>query len=373
MFDKANVFVAAVILVILTISHSHRGVAEAGEDEDELVRLQGTWKVVQFQNVYRTSVDERERYWVFAGPRLYRNVSAPLEGSYEVKVDAESDPKVLELYLRRLAEPRRDLPECAIYKFDGERLIVATSRTKGKRPDAFIPGDAEDDSNVVNIIWTLERADKPVEIPEAMQKAFDDIETLRPKNREAEVALVKFLNLFLKRAPLEEIQPLVAEGKAKQLIDVVANDLPFPPGKMDETLKVMTVRDAFIGEKLRGPGGHWMLIKKDHFREDTALLVLQGNSIQARFFLRKEDDGWKVDVTELIQAKQSKRFEIIRRNPDRDGSRRCRKVAQRLSTTTRDPVDPDQEVRQRIECGLDAGRRSHSSHFQIHRRQIVGI
>lgn len=280
--------------------------ARADDEKADLTRIQGTWRLVEYETSSGKHSQKKESLWVFKNDKLYRK-SMYVESTFEFRLDAAATPKILEMLPRFSDIPRKQSsPEFAIYRFDGERLLIAESRVIGERPQSFFPSRTGDDENVVDFVLTLERIDREGKIPEEMLRNFDDVSIKRSRNSEAETALVQFFIQFTKGKSLEVIRPFVADGKAEELLKVFANRPVDVPEDFDEMVKEWTARDAEIGERLT-VNGELLKVGAEHFQADRVLLVLQEKGAdQQPFWLSRDGGRWKVDVTGFIAEKRSR-------------------------------------------------------------------
>lgn len=280
---------------------------QASEVDEDLARLQGTWRLIEYENSSGKRTQEKENLWVFSGRKLYKK-NWLIETVYEVQIDPGKVPKLLEMTYRKRGVPRNLFPpELAIYKFNGENLVIATSRITGKYPEDFIPTAPDGMPGSVDFVLTLKRIDAKANIPDEMLKHFEDVPIQRTKNRQAEAALLKLIAGLISREPLEVIQPLVADGKATELLKRFDNIPVVDLGVVEDGLKRVTARDVVLGEQLTGSDGERFVVRDEHFGSSKILLVLQDNGVDGDvFWLHRVDGRWVVDVTGLIVEKHSR-------------------------------------------------------------------
>lgn len=300
-----RLLIASLTLIACAVIFIHY--AQHKEDgERDLNRLQGTWRLVEYKTGWGKVPVTEEFLWIFQENKFYRK-SAYGQMTYEVRVDPMTNPKTLEMLPRFFNVSRKQSsPSYVIYKFEGERLLVAHSRVDGKYPQSFVPSKPDDKTSVVSCVETWERIDREGKIPEEMLRNFDDVSIKRSRNSEAETALVQFFIQFTKGKSLEVIRPFVADGKAEELLKVFANRSVDVPEDFDEMVKEWTARDAEIGERLT-VNGELLKVGAEHFQDDRVLLVLQEKGAdQQPFWLSRDGGRWKVDVTGFIAEKRSR-------------------------------------------------------------------
>lgn len=299
--------ISALSSIVIAYSMLCGECVQASEVDEDLARLQGTWRLIEYENSSGKRTQEKENLWVFSGRKLYKK-NWLIETVYEVQIDPGKVPKLLEMTYRERGVPRNLFsPELAIYKFNGENLVIATSRITGKYPENFIPTAPDGMPGSVDFVLTLKRIDAKANIPDEMLKHFEDVPIQRTKNRQAEAALLKLIAGLISREPLEVIQPLVADGKATELLKRFDNIPVVDLGVVEDGLKRVTARDVVLGEQLTGSDGERFVVRDEHFGSSKILLVLQDNGVDGDvFWLHRVDGRWVVDVTGLIVEKHSR-------------------------------------------------------------------
>jgi uncharacterized protein (TIGR03067 family) len=144
------------VLAVALLFGAWAVLATAGGGDDakkEMEKLQGTWKLTsEVDSGQNIPVDPNETF-TFKGEDLINKVGNKATDEFKVKIIPGKTPKEIDLIPQK--EPNKGVPSPAIYKIEGNKLIVCVNFAPGsKRPGGF-------DSNQTNrnIILTMEKSD----------------------------------------------------------------------------------------------------------------------------------------------------------------------------------------------------------------------
>lgn len=258
----------------------------ADEQADDLARLQGTWKVVEYERQGVRSVSKVEKTWTFDRKVLSTRLGKLPPIVFDIEVKANSNPKELMMTMRGTGG--RSLPERSVYRFVGETLEVVSDQNLNVLPKSF-----ETKGNSKSTIQVLKKTGKGEALPQEEVISHS-------KNAEAEAALLKFQTAVLKHESLESIEPYVAGGKAKELWDLLPN-VGAPHEAIEAEMKLTGVRDIQAGERLYYANGTEKIVAAEGLTDNKMLLMLVQGERELGFYLMiREQKSWKVDVTNLI-------------------------------------------------------------------------
>jgi uncharacterized protein (TIGR03067 family) len=129
------------------------GPVAAEDSQKDKEKLQGEWRVVSIKlgGLDHPKKDEVGERMTFQGDTMSL---APFKA--EFKLDASKDPREVDFTLTEVPDANEKGKRClAIYKFDGDRLIIHSSRPEGERPAEF-----ESKEGQTSMVFTLERVKK---------------------------------------------------------------------------------------------------------------------------------------------------------------------------------------------------------------------
>jgi uncharacterized protein (TIGR03067 family) len=145
---QVKLFAVVVLLATWTLA----GTAGGNDDNTELKKLQGTWKVVYEEDSGLKMPVKPEERFIFLGDKLMHKVGEKVTGEYRIKVRPSKSPAQMELAGLKNTAPGLCL---AAYKFERNKLVLCTSfAADGKRPVDF----TTDGSNH-NMLFYLEKID----------------------------------------------------------------------------------------------------------------------------------------------------------------------------------------------------------------------
>jgi uncharacterized protein (TIGR03067 family) len=128
--------------------------ALAGGDEQnkELARLQGTWRLLPDDNSHGPAV--HNEFFIFDGDNLKDVVGKKVIDEFTVKIIPGKTPKQMDLI--PLKEPNKGVASPAIYKIESKKLTICVNFAPGgKRPVDFTS-----DAKNRNIILVMEKVEK---------------------------------------------------------------------------------------------------------------------------------------------------------------------------------------------------------------------
>lgn len=263
-----------------------RPVAFADEQADDVARLQGTWKVVEYESQGVRSASKSEQTWTFDRKVLSTQLGKLPPIVFDIEVKPTSNPKELTMTMRGTGG--RSLPERAGYRFVGETLEVVRDQNLNVLPKSF-----ETKGNPKSTILVLKKTGKGEVLPQEEVISHS-------KNAEAEAALLKFHTAVLKHESLESIEPYVAGSKAKELWDLLP-EFGAPHEAIEAEMKLTGVRDIQAGERLYYANGTEKIVVAEELTDNKILLMLVQGERELGFYLMiREQKSWKVDVTNLI-------------------------------------------------------------------------
>ncbi len=312
-----NRFFPYICLFSLIINASHFIPASKANESTEYSKLQGTWKAIEYENASGKHTIERNFFLVFVGKALYTRSETQkllIENLHSIQIYSSESPKLIELTENNPSIPKELLSRTyMIYRFDGDKLIIATSRSAGKKPDSFTPAAYNDETRVVDFVTTYERQKTNMEIPDHILKRLlpsPDPTTTRSNHPEAETVLLKFLTELGSKPSIETLEPLVAESKAQTLVDLFKDQPSFPATEIKAGLSKLSIRDAKPGERVLRMNGDHHVVTKDDCGPNKLLLILYGPLDNEVFWLFYKDKQWKVDAGDIIARKQSKNLDM---------------------------------------------------------------
>lgn len=122
---------AAALVVLATAATATRA-------DDDLAKLQGTWRAKVGRKVNVVALEIKDRS-VSATIRTAQGIEFRAEG--ELRLDEAASPKVLD-WVKFVTADGQPLPELlGIYRIDGDRLIIRSGGFNDRRPGEFTPGE----------------------------------------------------------------------------------------------------------------------------------------------------------------------------------------------------------------------------------------
>jgi uncharacterized protein (TIGR03067 family) len=130
-FRIGGLAVFAALTASIAWANPLRSPSDDGAESAALKAIQGTWVTSENSNL--------EAKWVFKGDKLLASVNG-MDYEGKVKIDDKAKPhRTLDIELTEGPEDAKGKIAKAVYKLDGEKLIVAVSHPGGERPKDFEP------------------------------------------------------------------------------------------------------------------------------------------------------------------------------------------------------------------------------------------
>lgn len=293
----------ALMIITVKVCLSGATFALAAVEEDDLARLQGTWRVVSTERDGVSKPMTSELLYVFSESRLYRK-SKVNEAASTVVLDTSKSPKWMD-ETGFLEDGHKDkTPVKIIYKFDGDSLLIANSRQPWEtRPKSF---DTANDKTTASVT-TLKKVSNNTAIPEHILKWYKEPSPIKTtENKAAEAVLRQVLVAFMTGEPVEKIRPLIINGTDDEI-----RELTKSKPTVDELTAItrglaeITIRDIQLGERLIYADGSELLVEERHLGPNATLLMMVEDRVDQGFFaLSKMEDHWKVDLSSLLREKR---------------------------------------------------------------------
>jgi uncharacterized protein (TIGR03067 family) len=123
--------VFAALTASIAWANDPRSAGDEAADSPALKAIQGTWVTSENGNL--------EAKWVFKGEKLVASVNG-MDYEGKVKVDDKAKPHAtLDIELTEGPEDAKGKIAKAVYKLDGDKLIVCVAHPGGDRPKDFEP------------------------------------------------------------------------------------------------------------------------------------------------------------------------------------------------------------------------------------------